>query len=162
MYGAFHVTALYLFCLNSERIFFVIFITYACHNFIIAALPIMGMWPKCWQTERSSCTSRTNMGSNWTNPNSLIQNTWAQYSGRQPSPTLQKSPLHLNWRLRWRVGKQIGTETLTNKCPKIQDNVKHEHHALAGRVNHTTWCISLMVYLNPFKTTQIQVQCILS
>ena len=118
MYGAFHVAALYLFCLNSERIFFVIFITYACHNFIIAALPIMGMWPKCWQTERSSCTSRTNMGSNWTNPNSLIQNTWAQYSGRQPSPTLQKSPLYLNWRLRWRVGKQIGTETLANKCPQ--------------------------------------------
>ena len=36
----------FLFCLNSEHISFVIFITSVCHNLPIAILPIMGIWSK--------------------------------------------------------------------------------------------------------------------
>ena len=43
MYGALLVAPLYLCCLSSELIFFVIFITSACHNFPKAVPPVMGM-----------------------------------------------------------------------------------------------------------------------
>ena len=73
---------------------FITIITSACHDSSIATLPAMSMWPKFWQTGHSLCISQTKVSYSWTDPNSLIQNTWAQYSRRQPSPTSQKGPLH--------------------------------------------------------------------
>ena len=45
------------------------------------------------------CTNRTKVSYGWTDLNSLIQNTWAQYGRRQPSSTLQKGPPHCSYQL---------------------------------------------------------------
>ena len=46
VYRVLLVTALYLFCLSSECISFVIFITFVYHNSLIAAPSVIGMWPR--------------------------------------------------------------------------------------------------------------------
>ena len=94
-------------------------ITSACHNSSIAAPPTMGMWPKFWRMEHSLCISWTKVSYSWIGLNYLIQNIWVfSIAGDSPTPKSQKGLPHLNLRLRWGVGKQIGTKALINKCPK--------------------------------------------
>ena len=70
----------------------------------------------------------------------LPQTHRPQCNKRDQSPTIQKGPPHLNWRLHWGVGEKTrkASRSLASYALKVKDDVKYECHAISGRIkaNH--------------------------